>query len=66
MGTEKGEGGGVDGFGGALGFGAAVDGEEVDAGVLDGFDEVYCLAGFVSLSSLCGVMEAVWAVRSLP
>lgn len=52
MGAEKGERGGVDWLGGALGFGAAVDGEEVDAGVLDGLDEVYGLAGFVSTSPL--------------
>lgn len=52
MGAEKGERGGVDGLRGALGFGAAVDGEEVDAGILDGLDEVYGLAGFVSIFPL--------------
>lgn len=52
MGSEEGEGFGVDRLGGALSFGAAVDSEEVDASVLDGFDEVYCLASFVSPSSL--------------
>lgn len=52
MGAEKGERGGVDGLRGALGFCAAVDGEEVDAGVLDSLDKVYGLAGFVSISPL--------------
>lgn len=52
MGAEEGESGGVDGLGGALGFGAAVDGEKVDSGVLDGLDEVDGLAGIVRLSRL--------------
>ena len=57
MGPQDGERGDIDGFGGALGFGAAVDGEEVDAGVLNGLDEVHRLPNlsvsiFVSLG--CG------------
>lgn len=52
MRTENGESGGVDGLRGTLGFGAAVDGEEVDSGVLDGLDEVHCLTTIVSLSHL--------------
>lgn len=52
MGAEKGERGSVDGLGRTLGFCAAVDGEKVDTGVLDGLDKVYCLASFVSLSSV--------------